>query len=192
MDGNGPECLKLARSGDQEAFGRLVRAHARPLFQLCFRITRDTMLAEDAVQEAFYNAWRALETFDGRAAFSTWLHRIAVNAAMEQLRRNGRYRHEQTGHAIGHDEDGDGDFLAALADQAPNPEACASGQEIGHRIAQQMCRLSPAERAAFVMRHCEGESLDVIAAALSMNIGQCKQAIFRAVRKLRAALEHMR
>ena len=193
MDGSGTPILALARGGDREAFGRLVHTHARPLYQLCFRITRDAMLAEDAVQEAFCNAWRGLADFDGRAAFSTWLHRIAANAALEQLRRSGRHRREQTtGATAGLDEAGDGDFLAALADEAPGPEARASRQQIGDRIARHMHCLSAAERAAFVMRHCEGESLDAIADALSMNVGQCKQAIFRAVRELRAALEPVR
>jgi RNA polymerase sigma-70 factor (ECF subfamily) len=188
MDGSGPRYLELARQGDQEAFGHLVRSHARATFQLCFRITRDAALAEDAAQEAFYNAWRALADFDGRAAFSTWLHRIAANAALEQLRRSGRHCRERTGYPVETDDPKDGDFLAALADGAPGPEEHASGQQIGQRIARHMHQLSASERAAFVMRHCEGESLEAIAATLSMNVGQCKQAIFRAVRKLRGAL----
>lgn len=193
MDGGEPldhgeaHAVARARAGDQQAFRRLVDAHARVLFQVCFRITRDAALAEDAVQEAFYKAWRALGEFDGRAAFSTWLHRIAANAALEQLRRNARHRR---GHdAAGLDEDDEQDFLA---DDSPSPEAQASGTQIGQRIGLQMQRLSPTERAAFVMRHCEGERLEDIAVALSMNAGQCKQAIFRAVRKLRGALESLR
>lgn len=190
MGDSAAQSIALAREGDQQAFRRLVDDHARSLFQLCFRITRDAALAEDAVQEALYNAWRALGEFDGRAAFSTWLYRIAANAALEQLRRNARHRYELT-EALS-DEDAEADFLAGLADDAPGPEAQASGSQIGDRIGQHMGRLSPAERAAFVMRHCEGERLESIAAALSMSTGQCKQAIFRAVRKLRGALETLR
>ncbi|MGH8083774.1 MAG: RNA polymerase sigma factor [Lysobacter sp.] len=189
-DGGNAQAVAQARAGDQQAFRHLVEANARGLFQVCFRITRDSTLAEDAVQEAFYKAWRALGEFDGRAAFSTWLHRIAANAALEQLRRNTRHRRE-LGEAS-HDEDAEPDFLAGFADGAPDPEAHASGTQIGHHIGLHMERLSPTERAAFVMRHCEGERLEAIAAALSLNTGQCKQAIFRAVRKLRGALEPLR
>lgn len=189
-DGDKAQSIARARAGDQQAFRSLVDANARALFQLCFRITRDAALAEDAVQEAFHKAWRALGEFDGRAAFSTWLHRIAANAALEQLRRNARHRHEPVDGLC--DEDAEPDFLAGLADDAPGPEAQASGTQIGQRIGVHMDRLSPAERAAFVMRHCEGERLETIAVALSMNTGQCKQAIFRAVRKLRHALEPLR
>ncbi len=189
-DDDDAHAIAQARAGDQQAFRCLVDTHARGLFQLCFRITRDATLAEDAVQEALYKAWRALGEFDGRAAFSTWLHRIAVNAALEQLRRSARHR--QAAIDESHDEDAERDFLHGFADDTPGPEARAVGTQIGQRIGVQMERLSPTERAAFVMRHCEGERLERIAVVLSLNTGQCKQAIFRAVRKLRGALEPLR
>lgn len=182
--------VALARNGDQTAFRRLVEAHARPLFGVCVRITRDATLAEDAVQEALYNAWRHLADFDGRAAFSTWLHRIGVNAALEQLRRNARHEHEPAPAA--NEADDGADLLDLHADDAPGPDAHARGREIEKRTAAELQRMSALERAAFVMRHCEGESLETIAATLSLNIGQSKQAIFRAVRKLRGALEALR
>jgi RNA polymerase sigma-70 factor (ECF subfamily) len=178
--------------GDQLALRRLIEAHARPLYQLCFRITRDAALAEDAVQEAFFRAWRALDQFQERAALLTWLRRIAVNAALEQLRRNARHRQHMVASEASVDSDSEGDFLAELPDEAPGPEAQVNGTQLGERISEYMDQLSATERAAFVMRHCEGEQLENIAAALSMNTGQCKQAIFRAVRKLRAALAILR
>lgn len=189
-DDNEARWVAQARAGDQQAFRRLVDANARAVFRVCFRITRDASLAEDAVQEAFYKAWRALGDFDGRAAFSTWLHRIAANTSLEQLRRNARHRRELD--TPSHEEDAEPDFLAGFADDAPGPEAQASGTQIGQRISLHLERLSPTERAAFVMRHCEGERLETISVALSINTGQCKQAIFRAVRKLRSALQPLR
>ena len=184
------EWVDKARQGDRDAFRRLVEAHARPLFGVCVRITRDATLAEDAVQEALYNAWRHLAEFDGRAAFSTWLHRIGVNAALEQLRRNARHAHEPAPEPAGEDEAAD--FLDLRADDAPGPHDHARGGEIRQRAAVELGRMSTLERAAFVMRHVEGESLETIAATLSLNIGQSKQAIFRAVRKLRGALDGLR
>src|SRR5690348_16396466 len=82
--------IARAGEGDATAFRHLVEAHSAALFRVCARITGDKAIAEDAVQEAFFNAYRHLRDFDGRAAFSTWLHRIGVNAALEQLRRRGR------------------------------------------------------------------------------------------------------
>ena len=188
MDGADAHWLSAARQGEQHAFGQLVAQHARPLYHVCVRITRDPALAEDAVQEALYKAWRALHEFDGRSAFGSWLHRIGVNAALEQLRRNARHQREvvEPADADGHD------FLSGFDDDSPGPDAHASGAEIARRIDQQLDCMSPLERAAFVMRHYEGESLEAIAATLSINIGQSKQAIFRAVRKLRAALQPWR
>jgi RNA polymerase sigma-70 factor (ECF subfamily) len=184
------EWVEQARQGNQQAFRHLVEAHARPLFGVCMRITRDATLAEDAVQEALYNAWRHLADFDGRASFTTWLHRIAVNAALEQLRRNARHVHAAPA-TLPADEDS-ADFLDLHADDAPGPEAHARGREIHLRTQAELDGMSALERAAFVMRHVEGESLEAIAATLSLNIGQSKQAIFRAVRKLRGALQGLR
>lgn len=184
------ERVERARHGDQAAFRLLVEAHARPLFGVCVRITRDATLAEDAVQEALYQAWRHLADFDGRSAFSSWLHRIGVNAALEQLRRNARHSHELLAAPVGEDEDAD--FLDLQADDAPGPDAHARGAEIGRHAAAHLAAMSALERAAFVLRHVEGESLETIAATLSLNIGQSKQAIFRAVRKLRGAMQGLR
>jgi RNA polymerase sigma-70 factor, ECF subfamily len=178
-----------ARRGDRNAFRHLVEAYSRALFALCMRITRDAAMAEDAVQEAFFNAYRHLDDFDGRASFKTWLHRIAVNAALEQLRRN--VRHAVTATDAGADEDGE-DFLASQADDAPTPDQHALGHEVGRHIQDHLARMTTLERTAFIMRHHEGQSLETIAQTLSLNISASKQAIFRAVRKLRGALEPLR
>jgi RNA polymerase sigma factor (sigma-70 family) len=89
------------------------------------------------------------------------------------------------------DDDGE-DFLASRPDEAPTPDRHALGGEIGRQIQDQLARMSTLERTAFVMRHHEGQSLETIAETLSLNISASKQAIFRAVRKLRGALEPLR
>lgn len=177
-----------ARRGDRSAFRRLVEAYARALFALCVRITRDATLAEDAVQETLINAWRHLPDFDGRSTFKTWLHRIAVNAALEQLRRNARHE----GIDAGAGDDAEDDFLLRQAADEPSPESHALGGEIGRQVDANLARMSAIERAAFVMRHREGHSIEDIAQTLSLNISASKQAIFRAVRKLRGALQPLR
>ncbi|HSE13375.1 MAG TPA: sigma-70 family RNA polymerase sigma factor [Rudaea sp.] len=178
-----------ARRGDRNAFRHLVEAYSRALFALCMRITRDAAMAEDAVQEAFFNAYRHLGDFDGRSSFKTWLHRIAVNAALEQLRRNSKHGLAVTDSAD--DDDGE-DFLDRQTDDAPTPDQHALGHEVGRHIQDHLARMTALERTAFVMRHHEGQSLETIAQTLSLNISASKQAIFRAVRKLRGALEPLR
>ncbi|MBA8883249.1 RNA polymerase sigma factor [Dokdonella fugitiva] len=175
--------IARAGAGDAVAFRRLVDAHAGALYRVCARITGDKAVAEDAVQEAFFNAWRHLRDFDGRAAFATWLHRIAVNAALEQLRRRGRV---ETALPDGEEAEG---LLARTLEAQPGPERVARSAELRRGIEGELARMSVLERSAFVLRHHEGRSLEDIAAALSLNVGACKQAIFRAVRKLRAVLE---
>ena len=181
--------VEAARSGDGTAFRRLVEAYARVLFTLCARITRDAAMAEDAVQEALFNAWRHLKDFDGRSSFKTWLHRIAVNAALEQMRRGARH---EAADPIGAALDDDEDFLVRQAADDPTPEQRAIGGEIGRQVEDHLARMTVIERAAFVLRHSEGHSIEEIAQTLSLNISASKQAIFRAVRKLRGALQPLR
>src|ERR1700760_3335161 len=79
--------VQRARSGDTRAFERLYREHSGKVYGLCLRMTRDAALAEDCTQETFINAWRALERFETRSSLGTWLHRIAVNAALAKRRK---------------------------------------------------------------------------------------------------------
>jgi RNA polymerase sigma-70 factor (ECF subfamily) len=79
--------IQRARKGDSTAFERLYREFSGRVYGLCLRMTRDPSAAEDCVQEAFINAWRALDRFEIRSSFSTWLHRIAVNVVLGKRRR---------------------------------------------------------------------------------------------------------
>ena len=187
MDVMTADPVLAARAGDPAAFRRLVDQHSRAVFQLCWRITRDEMLAEDAAQEAFYRAWKGLPEFDGRAAFSTWLHQIAVNAALEQLRRHARHQQRRV-ELTAADEDTGGDLLDFADDALPGPDDHMAADLLQRRVGQELDRMSVLERTAFVLRHVEGASLEDIGLALDLNIGQSKQAVFRAVRKLRGAL----
>ena len=124
-----------------------------------------------------------LREFDGRSTFSTWLHRIAVNAALEQMRKRQRVED-----ALPETDDGE-EIHAAAFDGAPGPDREATSAAAGRDIARQLSRMSAIERTAFVLRHHEGCSIEEISAALSLSESASKQAIFRAVRKLRATLE---
>jgi RNA polymerase sigma-70 factor (ECF subfamily) len=176
--------IEGARAGDATAFRHLVDANAQALFRVCARITGNRAIAEDAVQEALFSAFRHLADFDGRSTFSTWLYRIAVNAALVQLRKRG---HREVAWPDG--ADGNDTVLLDAADESPTPYRQVVSAEIRRDIEAQLARMTVIERTAFVLRHQEGCSLEEIAAALSLNVNTTKQAIFRAVQKLRAALE---
>jgi RNA polymerase sigma-70 factor, ECF subfamily len=176
--------IARARAGEAAAFRHLVDTNAPALLRVCARITGDHATAEDAVQEALLNAFRHLSEFDGRSAFSTWLYRIAVNAALAQVRKR---RHLEV--AWPETDDGEDAPLFDAADGSPTPDRHAASVDIRRNVDAQLARMTPIERTAFVLRHQEGRSLEEISAALSLNVSAAKQAIFRAVRKLRAALE---
>ena len=178
--------IKAARRGDQHAFRRLVEGHARPLHRVCQRLLGDASSAEDALQDAFLAAWRGLEKFDGRSAFSSWLHRIAVNAALMQLRQRKPDVSLDTGN-----EDDDANW-PMLPDSHEDPFSHASGHQFGQRLAGALETLSASERSAFVLRHFEQYAMEEIAESLGSNVNACKQSVFRAVRKLRGALTPMR
>jgi RNA polymerase sigma-70 factor (ECF subfamily) len=173
--------VERARAGDKGAFGQLVLEHTPELFRVCVRVTGDAALAEDALQEAFVQAWQALPRFEGRARFSTWLHRIAVNAALNQRRSRAPWGRRLV-------DDPEGEQLAAAPDHAPGPEQEAHAAVLGRAASAALEQLTPLERAAFVLRHHEGASISEIRAALGGSDNAVKHAIFRAVRKLRVAL----
>jgi RNA polymerase sigma-70 factor (ECF subfamily) len=179
IDGHDDAILvEQARAGNAEAFRELVERYSARIFRLTWRILGDEAATEDAVQETFLRAYRSLVRFDARSQFGTWLHRIAANTAVEILRKHQRLRHERIGEEAGE---------ASSAD--PGPDRRALSQEVERAVRGALADLSPMERAAFVLRHFEGRSIAEICGALGLRESAGKQAIFRAVQKLRRSLE---
>jgi RNA polymerase sigma-70 factor (ECF subfamily) len=172
-----------AQRGDREAFRSLVETHGAGLYRVALRITQDPATAEDVVQDAFLKIYQQLDTFDGRALFATWAHRIAANLAIDALRRRDRRA------ALPLDDPGLEPLAGpALESPAPDPLRTLESTEIARATESAMAGLSALERAAFVLRHWEGCSIDEISQSLGIRQAASKQAIFRAVGKLRRAL----
>jgi RNA polymerase sigma-70 factor, ECF subfamily len=171
--------IDKARHGDPEAFRVLVERHARPVFRLAFRMTGNEIDAEDMVQETFLKAWKQIARFDGRASFGTWLHRICANCSLDHIRARKRKQDLQVGN----------DPLAQMATGTPSPERLAASSQVTAILSSALEELSEMERAAFVLRHYEGLSIEQISAALGVQRGAAKHSVFRAVQKLRRALE---
>lgn len=183
MDISEPSWLPAARSGETRAFRQLIDAHGRGLYAVCYRLLGDAGAAEDAVQEALLSAWKHLDQYDGRAGLKPWLHRIAVNAALAIARTRA---HAEQRQALP---------LEAIAEAVADADAQAPGAWLETRQQQQRLQhalneLSPLERTAFVLKHVEQHALAEIASRLESNVNAIKQAVFRAVRKLRQALGH--
>jgi len=169
-----------AREGDEEAFASLVQQHSRRVFQLAFRMTRNEQDAEDVVRESFLRAYRQLSHFQARADFGTWLYRITANCAIDHLRHRQQKAQKHTD-AIDPEHD-------QLKAHTPGPERLAASAQLQQVMDEAMGELTPTERAAFTLRHHEGRSIEEICSTLSLGTSAAKHAVFRAVRKLRAAL----
>ena len=176
--------VALARDGDSEAFRALVERHSRAVFRLAHRMTGNASDAEDVVQETFLKAYRQLSRFESRANFGTWVHRIAMNCSIDLIRARP---HREAGH----DSSDLDQFGAAEAAEAgrPSPERLMLSAEVQERITGAMTALSRMERAAFVLRQFEGQSIEEISRALGLKTNATKHSIFRAVKKMRQALE---
>jgi RNA polymerase sigma-70 factor (ECF subfamily) len=184
MESNDIGLVTRTRTGDTDAFRVLVERHSRPLFRLAYRMTGNQQDAEDIVQESFLRAYKQLARFDQRASFGTWLYRIAVNCSVDLVRARKR-RNELAGRA---DSEVD-DPTLALPSPDPAPDRIAMSGEVRDRVAEAMTELSVAERTAFVLRHFEGMCIEDVSRVLGCQPGAAKHSVFRAVQKLRRALE---
>jgi RNA polymerase sigma-70 factor, ECF subfamily len=186
MDENDARDVAEAQAGDELAFRRLVERHSRGVFQLAYRLTGSEPDAEDIVQDTLLKAYRELRRFESRSSFRTWVHRITVNCAYDLLRQRPRHQAESLDAPGAQDPQGSG--IELMADAASRPDRLAFGAEIGECVRATLDLLTPTERAAFVLRHFEGCSLDEIGETLGLRTGATKHSIFRAVQKMRRAL----
>ncbi len=187
MDTNDHAAIQAVLGGDKEAYGALVIRHSQSLFRVAFRITGNEADADDVVQEAFLRGYRKLEGFESRANFGTWIYRIAVHCALDRVKR----RRGDEVSRVGDSNDPEQDQLQ-VADQAAGPDRLLLSGEIGSLQQAALRSLTATERTAFVLRHMEDCSTAEIAAALGVDSNAAKQAVFRAVQKLRRRLAPLR
>src|SRR5712692_6095860 len=176
-------------AGERDAFRVLVERHSHNAFRLAFRMTRNQHDAEEIVQEAFLRAYQKLGQFAARANFGTWVYRIAANYAIDRMRQKQKEDARRQAPRV---EDPDGmenDPLNRVKDEAPTPERLTQSIELRKQMEQALAALSDAERTAFVMRHWEGCGIEEIAEVLKSSSNATKNTVFRAMQKLRRALQ---
>ena len=181
--------IERVLAGDREAYRALVDRHSRNVHRLAYRLTGNAHDAEDVVQEAFLRAYQKLQQFEARANFGTWVYRIAANYAIDRLRQRQKEesRREQPETQT---QDGiEQDPLMQVRDEKPTPERLMQSTQLRREMQRALEKLSHAERTAFVMRHWEGRGIEEIAGVLKSNSSAAKNTVFRAVQKLRHALE---
>jgi RNA polymerase sigma-70 factor, ECF subfamily len=188
--GDDPEEAKLlvrARDGDTLAFDNLITLHRERIYMHTFQIVRDEEDALDLTQETFIRAWRSLAGFDGTATLSSWLHRIATNAAIDLCRR--RRIRPQT-------EIGPGSMKIDPASRTTPSKPEAPGASIDRavirrRVEEAFSALSPEHRAVIVLKEIEDLSYEEIARHLGCSLGTVMSRLFYARKKLQTLLRDL-
>lgn len=165
-----------AKSGDKEAFSRLVEKYQRPVFSVCYRMLGTPTEAEDAAQEAFIRAYHSLNRFDPERSFATWLLSIASNYSIDQLRKR-----KVTILSMDSDEHA----WLAPPDPGPSPEKAALDKEKSALVESLLVNLPETDRAAVILQYWHDYSCAEIAEALDLSSSAVKSRLFRA-RKLMA------
>jgi RNA polymerase sigma-70 factor, ECF subfamily len=176
-------------AGEREAFRVLVERHSRNVFRLAYRMTGNSHDAEEVVQEAFLRAYQKLGQFASRANFGTWVYRIAANYAIDRMRQRQKEEARRETPAANIGDGMEQDPMNQVQDAAPTPERLTQNIELREQMERALAGLSHAEKTAFVMRHWEGCGIEEIAEVLKSNSSAAKNTVFRAVQKLRRALQ---
>jgi len=168
---------------DHHAFVELWTRHSRTAFNVAYRITRNRDDAEDAIQDAWMKAYMHLDTFDGRAKFSTWLTRIAINSSLMILRRK-RGRSESSMEI----KDGDTGQHWEVADQTKSVEELYARHERVEHLERAICRLHPTLRNVVEIRQSNDRSVKEVAEFAGLSVAATKSRLSRARAALRRDL----
>ncbi len=186
------EVVLQAREGRQAAYRELIRRYERPIFALIFRMVRDRELAEDLSQETFVKALNAIGSYRPEFKFSSWIFKIANNAAIDHLRR----RELDTLSLEGSPHAATPEAMQATALQIGNreesPLEAVEARELGSAIEAAIGRLRPEYRSCILLRHVEGRAYEEIAEILDLPLGTVKTYIHRARNELRQMLAHLK
>ncbi len=167
------DLITRSQQGDRQAFGILVLRHRKGVIDVVYRMCGDGDLAEDAAQEAFIRAWQHLARYQPRSCFRNWVYRIAINAALDMLRREK--------------ETADVDDLP-LAAPGAGPERAAVTKERAGRVQEAVLALPAASRTVLILREYEGLSYREIAETLDIPMGTVMSRLNYARKLLKAAL----
>ncbi|MCI2106660.1 MAG: sigma-70 family RNA polymerase sigma factor [Intestinimonas sp.] len=180
------DLITRARTGDQEAFARLVTEHETQVYNLALRMTGNPDDAAELTQEAFLNAWCGLARFHGESAFATWLYRLTSNACIDFLRKEKRRR---TFSLTASEEEGEENQEFQIPDESTSPERELGRREQRRAVADGLKRLSQEHRQVLILREVNGLTYLEISRVLGVGEGTVKSRIARARRALRRILE---
>jgi RNA polymerase sigma-70 factor (ECF subfamily) len=173
---NEDDLISCAQQGDRHAFGELVRQHHSGVINVVYRLCADVHLAEDAAQEAFIRAWQNLNRYKPKSPFRNWLYRIAVNVALDALRRE----------RVTSDVD---DY--PISSSGRGPEAALECRQRAAQVQEAILALPPASRVVLVLREYQGLSYGEIAETLRIPVGTVMSRLNYARQLLRNELGHL-
>jgi len=178
-DGADRVLVERYRAGDRTAFTELVIRYQRPIYNAAFWVLRNAEDANDIAQDVFLKVAERLDDYDPRYKFFSWIYRIAVNASLNMLRRNGR------------EESLDDDAELAAADSA-NPERQLGDAQVAARVRSALMRLSTNDRMVLTLRHFSECSYEEIGEILDLDEKTVKSRLFEARRRMRGLLQDLR
>jgi RNA polymerase sigma-70 factor (ECF subfamily) len=183
------EVVELARKAEDKAYRELLRRYQRPVFSLIYRMVRDRELAEDLSQETFVKVLNALDRYRPEYKFSSWVFKIANNAAIDHLRRKELDTLSLEGGPDATTPERVEATALQLGDTAESPLDELAARELGATIERAIAQLRPEYRSCIILRHVEGRPYDEIAVLLDLPLGTVKTYIHRARAELRQSLD---
>jgi RNA polymerase sigma-70 factor (ECF subfamily) len=187
-DLNEADLLALLRAGDDEAFEELIRRHGPQMLAVIRRYLPEESDAQDALQEALLSVFRAIERFQGDSSLATWLHRIAVNAALMRLRTRRRRPEKPIEDLLPHFSD-DGHRTEPRADWSVQPDDAAQNAELRGIVRSAIDELPESYRTILLLRDIEERSTEEVADLLELSLANVKTRLHRARQALRELLD---
>jgi RNA polymerase sigma-70 factor (ECF subfamily) len=182
--------IEAARRGDREAWATLYQRHLPRIMGTCMQMTHDRELAADLAQDTFVKIIRAIDKFDGRARFTTWITTIAMNVCRSKFRSEKLRRHASLdAPARGRD---DTSLPEPAQPTEPNGVSRVEANEDRDRVLAALSRLDPDQRAVLILADSQGLSYEHIAGTLGVAVGTVKSRLFRARSALRQQMESPR
>ena len=179
--------VAAAKHGDSAAFEALCKHAATTVFHVAWRMMRNNEDAEDVLQESFQQAFIYLGSFNGASRFSTWLTRIAINAALMRLRKKNRLRDVSLDEPV---ETEESSTRIDVEDLGLNPEQLCAQEEQQRILSKAMNALTPGTRKVIELRELDERSAEETAQIMGISVSAVKARVFHGRRKLRERLNH--
>ncbi len=186
------EVVQHAVMGRDSAYRELIRRYQRPVFSLIYRMVRDRELAEDLAQETFVKVLNAIDSYRPEYKFSSWIFKIANNAAIDQLRKRSLDTLSLDGSPHAESADAIEATTLQIGDARETALDEVTSRELGTQIEAAISQLRPEYRSCILLRHVDGRPYEEIAEILGLPLGTVKTYIHRARNELRILLGNTR